>query len=83
MIKQQVRKAIETQIMFIIIGVVPGISATTGANMVALRAITLQNPKADATNIVGISLTVAMKQILNADDTPNFETEMKMGINSC
>ena len=41
--------------MMIYIGVRPFISATWGANIVALRAATLQKPHTVAENIVGIN----------------------------
>ena len=61
-------------------GVTPGISATTGANTVISRAVTLQKPKAEAVKIVGISYTLAIKQRLKADAMPNLATDTNIGI---
>lgn len=81
--KQQVIRAMVTNTMLITIGVVPGISATIGENIVTLRAATLQNPNTDATYSVGMNFTIAIKHMLKAEAIPNFDTEMKTGINSC
>ena len=49
----------------------------------ASLAITLQYPKTVAANIVGISCTLAMKLMLKAADTPNFEIISVIGIMWC
>ena len=43
-------------------------------------AITLQNPNTVAANTVGISCTLAMKLMLKAADTPNFEIINTIGV---
>lgn len=58
--KQLTTNATNIDPIFIKIGVIPSSSATTGAKIVAVRAITLQKPNMVAAKIVGMSLTLAM-----------------------
>ena len=73
-------KAMTINIIFIHIGKVPSISATTGAKIVAVLATTLLNPKTLAAKRVGISFTLPMYVILKAEDMPNFAKDIKNGI---
>ena len=80
--KRLVTAATKVPTMLMYMGRSPSISATSGAKIVAVRAVTLQKPNTVAVSKVGVSYTNAMKHMLKLAAIPNLAIDMKTGMRS-